>query len=112
MVNRSYVTLIRNGVELDIQCEDIHLGDLVKIPRNCDVPCDLILLKSSDLNGKCNITTANLDGETNLKTLLIPKGLPSIELSECDLFWKFIDFKINKFSLLPIYRQTPYSRSY
>lgn len=81
MVNRSYVTLIRNGVELDIQCEDIHLGDLVKVPRNCDVPCDLILLKSSDVNGKCNITTANLDGETNLKTLLIPKGLPTIELS-------------------------------
>lgn len=72
------VTVIRNGIEVDIKCQDIIQGDLVKACRDCDVPCDLVLLKSSDSNGKCHITTANLDGETNLKTLMVPKGLPNV----------------------------------
>lgn len=76
------VTVIRNGTEIDIKCQDIIQGDLVKAARDCDVPCDLVLLKSSDPHGKCHITTANLDGETNLKTLMVPKGLPSVSLGK------------------------------
>ena len=34
---------------------------------DAEVPCDLVLLSSSDRDGRCYITTANLDGETNLK---------------------------------------------
>ncbi len=30
-------------------------------------PCDVVLLSSSAPNGKANIMTASLDGETNLK---------------------------------------------
>lgn len=71
------VTVIRNGMEMDIKCENIVQGDLVKASRDCDVPCDLVLLKTSDPDGKCFITTANLDGETNLKTLYVPKGFPN-----------------------------------
>jgi phospholipid-translocating ATPase len=63
---------------MEIKCEDIRPGDLVNISRDCDVPCDLIVLKSSEKSGKCHITTANLDGETNLKTLTVPKGLPDV----------------------------------
>lgn len=81
MVNKSMVTVVRDGVEIDIRCEDICPGDLVRVSKDCDVPCDLVLLKSSD-NGKCFITTANLDGETNLKTLVVPKGLPEYEISK------------------------------
>lgn len=62
---------------MDIKCEDILQGDLVKASRDCDVPCDLLLLKTSDSDGKCFVTTANLDGETNLKTLFVPKGFPN-----------------------------------
>lgn len=76
------VTVIRNGCEEDIQCQNIMQGDLVKASRDCDVPCDIVLLKSSDSEGKCFITTANLDGETNLKTLFIPRGLPDIPIGE------------------------------
>lgn len=67
MVNKSLVTVIRNSVEVEIRCEDIIPGELVKISRDCDVPCDMVLLKSSD-DGKCFITTANLDGELKILT--------------------------------------------
>uniref|UniRef100_A0A1L8DEI0 Phospholipid-transporting ATPase n=2 Tax=Nyssomyia neivai TaxID=330878 RepID=A0A1L8DEI0_9DIPT len=80
MVNYSLVTVIRNGIEMDIKCQNIVPGDLVKVVRDCDVPCDLVLLKSSDPHSKCFITTANLDGESNLKTLTIPRGLPAIDI--------------------------------
>lgn len=72
------VTVIRQGKLVDVHSQDIVLGDLVKAARDCDVPCDLVLLKSSDPHGKCHITTANLDGETNLKTLCVPKGVPDL----------------------------------
>lgn len=73
------VTVIRGGIDINIRCEDIVPGDLVRVSNECDVPCDLVLLKSSD-DGKCFITTANLDGETNLKTLVVPKGLPNYDI--------------------------------
>lgn len=82
IVNHSLVTVIRSGKEQNIKCQNIRQGDLVRVPRDCDVPCDLVLVKSSDPGRKCNITTANLDGETNLKTLTIPKGLPDLEIKD------------------------------
>lgn len=32
-----------------------------------EIPADLLLLAAEDQEGKCVVTTANLDGETNLK---------------------------------------------
>lgn len=51
---------------------------------NCDqsFPCDLILFYSLGENGTCHVTTANLDGETNLKIRTIPKKFPSINQVE------------------------------
>lgn len=77
------VTVIRNGEQMNVRSQDIVLGDLVKAARDCDVPCDLVLLKTSDPHGKCHVTTANLDGETNLKTLSVPRGMPEIGVGKC-----------------------------
>ncbi|XP_035909215.1 probable phospholipid-transporting ATPase IF isoform X2 [Anopheles stephensi] len=78
MVNFSPVTVIRGGETIDIRCQDIRRGDIVLMSRDCDIPCDVVLLQSSDEHGHCYVTTANLDGETNLKTMAAPKGVPNV----------------------------------
>jgi len=45
------------------------VGDLVKVYRDQDVPCDMVLLHS-ETSGCCYVTTSNLDGETNLKVII------------------------------------------
>ena len=35
-----------------------------------EIPCDLVVMSCEDPEGTCYITTANLDGETNLKVCL------------------------------------------
>ena len=46
---------------------EICVGDIVKVFSEEEFPCDLVLLSSSNSKHSCDITTANLDGETNLK---------------------------------------------
>ena len=41
------------------------------MPTNEPVPCDMLIFSSSNEDGTCYITTANLDGETNLKVSVI-----------------------------------------
>lgn len=47
-------------------------GDLVVVTCGNDVPCDLVLLQSSGPEKNCFVITANLDGETNVKTIFAP----------------------------------------
>ncbi|XP_069676428.1 phospholipid-transporting ATPase IF-like isoform X2 [Periplaneta americana] len=81
-VNYSLVTVIRKGIVQEVKAKDVHVGDLVRIASDTDVPCDLVLLSSSDRDGRCFITTANLDGETNLKTLTCPRLLRNFSQPE------------------------------
>ena len=43
---------------------------MIEVRANEPVPCDLVLVSSADPSGECTVTTAALDGETNLKVLL------------------------------------------
>lgn len=68
----SSVTVIRNGREQRIASEFIVPGDLVVATSASDVPCDMLLLRSSGSENMCFVNTANLDGETNLKPIFVP----------------------------------------
>ncbi|VFQ61645.1 unnamed protein product [Cuscuta campestris] len=48
--------------------KNIRAGEVVKINANETIPCDIVLLGTSDLSGIAYIQTMNLDGESNLKT--------------------------------------------
>jgi magnesium-transporting ATPase (P-type) len=57
------------GGKVEIAAEDIRVGDLIYLRENDEVPCDLVLLKTADAESHCAyVQTANLDGETDLKT--------------------------------------------
>ncbi|KAK4377426.1 hypothetical protein RND71_003722 [Anisodus tanguticus] len=48
--------------------KNISVGEVVKILADETIPCDMVLLGTSDPSGIAYIQTMNLDGESNLKT--------------------------------------------
>ncbi|KAG1338873.1 phospholipid-transporting ATPase 1 [Cocos nucifera] len=48
--------------------KDIRVGEIIKIAANETIPCDMVLLSTSDSTGVAYVQTINLDGESNLKT--------------------------------------------
>ena len=55
--------------------QSVRVGDIVHLSCNEVIPADMVLLRCSDEAGVCHIDTANIDGEDNLKTRNIIKGL-------------------------------------
>ncbi|XP_033637661.1 probable phospholipid-transporting ATPase IF isoform X2 [Asterias rubens] len=61
-------TFILHGRNIkEINSYQINVGDIVKVKVEEELPCDMLLLSSHNEEGECYVTTANLDGETNLK---------------------------------------------
>ncbi|XP_063693860.1 phospholipid-transporting ATPase IF-like isoform X1 [Bolinopsis microptera] len=77
-VNHRLVNVIRHGCLQQINSKNIRVGDVVKLECEDEFPCDMVLVSSSDEEGSCFITTANLDGETNLKILTCPDETKSL----------------------------------
>lgn len=65
--NNRPVRVLADGEITTIKSEQIRPGDVVLVDIDEEIPCDMIMLSSDDPEGKVHITTANLDGETNLK---------------------------------------------
>jgi phospholipid-translocating ATPase len=47
--------------------KNVQVGDYLRLYDGEEVPSDVIILSTSDVDGACYIETKNLDGETNLK---------------------------------------------
>ncbi|XP_068247329.1 LOW QUALITY PROTEIN: phospholipid-transporting ATPase IF-like [Palaemon carinicauda] len=86
-VNNVPARVLREGKMTEVRTRDILVGDVVEVSIEEQFPCDLLLLLSSDPETKCDVTTANLDGETNLKTFFCPEGTHHLQTPE-DL-WHF-----------------------
>ncbi|KAG9458518.1 hypothetical protein H6P81_003026 [Aristolochia fimbriata] len=48
--------------------KEIRVGEIIKVNANETLPCDMVLLSTSDPTGVAYVQTINLDGESNLKT--------------------------------------------
>ncbi|GAB2300782.1 hypothetical protein Dimus_034818 [Dionaea muscipula] len=60
----------------------IQTGEVVKICANETIPCDMVLLGTSDPSGIAYIQTMNLDGESNLKTRYARQETASVMADE------------------------------
>jgi len=62
--------------------DEVQVGDVLRVSRGEEIPADMVNLASSTEDGTCFVSTANLDGETNLKLRVpaIPKEYRSPKL--------------------------------
>ncbi|GJU38113.1 phospholipid-transporting ATPase 2 [Tanacetum coccineum] len=77
--NEKEVWVVRQGSKKLIQAQEIYVGNLVWHRENDEVPCDLILLGTSEPQGVCYVETTALDGETDLKTRSAPPACMGLE---------------------------------
>ncbi|QCE09695.1 phospholipid-translocating ATPase [Vigna unguiculata] len=78
--NEKEVWVVKKGIKKHIEAQDIHVGNIVWLRENDEVPCDLVLIGTSDPQGVCYVETAALDGETDLKTRVIPSACAGIDV--------------------------------
>jgi magnesium-transporting ATPase (P-type) len=73
------------GVRM-VASEEIQVGDVIELRCDDPVPCDVVVLKTSDAKGLAFSMTANLDGETDLKVRRADKATQRLPREQiCDL---------------------------
>ncbi|GAB4836197.1 Alanine--tRNA ligase [Ancistrocladus abbreviatus] len=66
--NNREALVLNNGQFQPKKWKHIRVGEIIKVPSNQTLPCDIVLLSTSDPTGVAYVQTINLDGESNLKT--------------------------------------------
>ncbi|GKU91466.1 hypothetical protein SLEP1_g5336 [Rubroshorea leprosula] len=66
--NNRLAFVLVNGQFEQKKWKHIQVGEVIKIHANETMPCDMVLLSTSDPTGVAYVQTTNLDGESNLKT--------------------------------------------
>jgi phospholipid-translocating ATPase len=80
--NKLILKVNEKGVQAT-QSASVRIGDILQVNDEQEIPCDLVLLGSSCSSGTCSVTTANLDGETNLKKKVsVPLTRPLTSVAE------------------------------
>ncbi|KAL3668653.1 hypothetical protein V7S43_005952 [Phytophthora oleae] len=64
-------------------CQELKVGELVRIGENEEVPADIVLVASGSPNGQCYVMTANLDGEPSLKPRFVQPELCRPPYRDC-----------------------------
>jgi magnesium-transporting ATPase (P-type) len=75
-INSRKSVVLRNREFIEVDWDEIHVGDFVKIKDGEVIPADILLLFSSSETGICYVETSNLDGENNLKEKHVVTDVP------------------------------------
>ena len=77
--NSTKQTVLRNGQWTTVKSKDMHVGDVLKLQRHNEIPCDCICVAAPpEARGTVFIRTENLDGEIDLKTRDV---VPSVDVA-------------------------------
>ncbi|KAK8448632.1 hypothetical protein SEVIR_7G067100v4 [Setaria viridis] len=82
--NEREVWLVKDGIRRQIKAQEIHVGDIVWLHENDEIPCDLVLIGTSDPQGICYVETSALDGETDLKTRIVPSISANLSVEQLE----------------------------
>ncbi|CAK4684224.1 unnamed protein product [Aphanomyces euteiches] len=65
--NRKCYILAADGTMQEKQWQQVEVGDILFLKDKDELPADILILATSEEEGRCFVETCNLDGETNLK---------------------------------------------
>uniref|UniRef100_A0A8C1ZQL9 Phospholipid-transporting ATPase n=1 Tax=Cyprinus carpio TaxID=7962 RepID=A0A8C1ZQL9_CYPCA len=104
-VNGAPVFVVRSGSLVQTRSKNIRVGDIVRVAKDETFPADLVLLSSDRAEGTCHITTASLDGETNLKThYAVPETAVSQSVSRLESLQAVVECQQPEADLYSIFK--------
>uniref|UniRef100_T1JEU8 Phospholipid-transporting ATPase n=1 Tax=Strigamia maritima TaxID=126957 RepID=T1JEU8_STRMM len=103
-VNNRSSHVLRNGKLVEERWHRVQAGDVIRMEDDQFVAADLLVISTSEPNGLCYIETAELDGETNLKsrqclpeTAELGEDLEALGSFDCEITCEPPNNNLNKF---------------